>query len=269
MPNRADIDQALADALSRYFDARGPSNLLEAIRHSLLAPGKRLHSHLVLGCAEMIGLDPQVIFPAAAALEMIHCFTLIHGEALAALSRDALIPLAIDVFSEIAGTVKDPYFVQALRRLSASAGPRGVIGGQAAEMGLSTSSTLDDLRQAHEKKTGALFSAALLIPKDLMGISDDSSEGLAIDMFARELGLAHQVIDDLEDFSQKSRKEQKTEITPNQILFYLAEQEARNMTLQRLNNASLSLSSNWGPKAQPLLQFAEEIQKRLEVTDHG
>jgi geranylgeranyl diphosphate synthase, type II len=274
MPNRPDIDQALADALSRYFDASGPSNLFEAVRYSLLAPGKRLRPRLAVACAEMIELDREVVLPVAVALEMLHCFTLIRkksDDALAILSGDALLPLALDVFSEIAGNVpgkvKDAYFIQALHRLIMSTGPRGIIGGQASELMLTTRSTLDELRKTHAKKTGALFSAALLIPKDLMGISDDSSEGLSIDMFAQELGQAYQVLDDLEDFEQKSVNEKTTEITPNHILFYLPQKEARNMTLQRLNNATLSLSSNWGVKARPLLQIAEEIQKKLEIPD--
>jgi geranylgeranyl diphosphate synthase type II len=272
MPNRPDIDQALAEALSRYFDASGPSNLLEAVRYSLLAPGKRLQPRLAVACAEMIELDREVALPVAVALEMLHCFTLIRtksAEPLAILSGDALFPLAFDVFSEIAGKVKDAYFIQGLHRLITSTGPRGIIGGQASELMLTTKSHLDDLRKTHAKKTGALFSAAFLIPKDLMGISDDSSEGLSIHMFAQELGQAFQVLEDLEDFERKSLKEETTEITPNHILFYLPQKEVRDMTLQRLNSATLSLSSNWSAKARPLLQIAEEIQKKLESDSHG
>jgi geranylgeranyl diphosphate synthase type II len=287
MPNRTDIDQALSEALSRYFDASGPTNLLEAVRYSLLAPGRRLRPRLTLACAEMIGLKYDVAISVAVALEMLHCFTLIHddlpsldndevrrgqptnhkkfGEALAVLSGDALIPLALDVFFGVSGKVKDSHFISALRRLSMSMGPRGVIGGQAGEMLLNTGSSLDDLRQVHAKKTGALFLSALLIPKDLMGISDDSSEGIALDIFAREFGLAYQVLDDLEDFDKKKLKEETVEIHPNRVLFYLPENEARSMTLQRLNNATLSLSSNWGTKAQPLLQIADELRKKLEI----
>jgi geranylgeranyl diphosphate synthase, type II len=291
MPNRTDIDQALSEALSRYFDASGPNNLLEAVRYSLLAPGRRLRPRLTIACAEMIALNRDIAFSVAIALEMLHCFTLIHddlpsldndeirrgqptnhkkfGEALAVLSGDALVPLALDVFFEISGHVKDSNFILALRRLSQSVGPRGVIGGQAGEMLLNTGSTLDDLRQVHAKKTGAFFLAALLIPKDLAGISDDSSEGIALDIFARELGLAYQVLDDLEDFATQAQrhkqKEETVEIRPNHVLYYLPENEARSMTLQRLNNATLSLSSNWGPKAQPLLQIADELRKKLQV----
>ena len=121
-PQKVDLEQALAQALDRHLvstDGRTPPNLEESIRYSLLAPGKRIRPRLALASARLVGLSPQAALPAALAVEMIHCFTLIHddlpcmddddfrrgrpsnhkiyGEGLALLAGDALMMLALDV----------------------------------------------------------------------------------------------------------------------------------------------------------------------------
>jgi geranylgeranyl diphosphate synthase, type II len=259
MPTQTEIDHALAEVLSRHINADDSKSLYEAVCYTLLAPGRRICARLTLACAEMIGLDKQTAIPVAVAMEMAHCFSLI-SDSPSNVSRDSLLPLAMDVFCEIAGSVKEGHFARAIQKFTHSIGPQGVLGGQASKMQLNTNSSLDELRKAQAKRSGALFSASVLIPKELAGISDDSSEGIALEMFGNELGLAFEVSGDLE---------RSTDITPQSILFYLPEQEAVNMTLQRLNNACLGLNSNWATKAQPLLVISEEIRKKLETLNHG
>jgi geranylgeranyl diphosphate synthase type II len=277
-----DLEKALQSALERHLtspDGRTPSNLAESIRYSLLAPGKRIRPRLALACARMIGLGEAAALPAALAIEMIHCFTLIHddlpcmdnddfrrgrpsnhkiyGEGIALLAGDALILAALDVLTEAAPHVSAPAFARALRRFAWASGPRGVIGGQAAENLLTESSVIAELEQMHAMKTGALFSAALLMPKDLAGISDTESRGHAIARFAAELGLAFQVADDLEDAEKEATK-------PTSVLFYLPEEKVRMRTLERLGSATEELQSAWGDEASAeLAGISREVRKSL------
>jgi geranylgeranyl diphosphate synthase type II len=273
------LDSLLKETLDRHFGQHCPANLREAVSYSLLGPGKRIRPRLSLATAELLKLPQEAVIPAALALEMVHCFTLIHddlpcmdnddfrrgrpsnhkkfGEALALLAGDALIPLALDTFLEAAPHYPPGRLMTALRRFSWAIGPSGVIGGQAAETLLDSSSRLEQVSQMFAQKTGALFAAAILIPMDLAGIAEDSSEGAAIDLFARELGFAFQVADDLED-------ELESEPGPTHILHYLSREGAITMTSQKLKSAMRSLEDLWGKQAEPLLSIAREIAMKLE-----
>jgi geranylgeranyl pyrophosphate synthase len=280
-----EIENFLDRTVERYL-AGSPTNLAEAIRYSLLAPGKRIRPRLMLASAQMLKLDPHQVVPAALSIEMIHCFTLIHddlpcmddddfrrgipsnhkkfGEALALLSGDALIGLAIDTFLDSQSFFPPAAFSAGLRRFSRAIGPAGVCGGQAAELMLGDSSSLDELYKMHEKKTGSLFSASILIPTDFAGISDDSTEALAIGSFARELGLAFQIADDLADKTQDTTSEENAENFTS-ILHFLGEDEVRAMTQQRLKAAVLSLRSVWRDTSESLSRIAEEVLRTLQA----
>lgn len=278
-----DLEGALSQALDRHLadrDGQTPANLAESIRYSLLAPGKRIRPRLALACARMIGLDPAAALPAALAIEMIHCFTLIHddlpcmddddfrrgrpsnhkvyGDALALLAGDALMMVALDTLTEAASHAQPQAFARALRRFTWASGPRGVIGGQAAESLLGPASTLAELEKMHAMKTGALFSASLLIPKDLAGVPDTGARGESIERFACELGLAFQIADDLED-AEKEAKE------PTSILSYVSADQARSDTLRRLKAATQALGEAWGAtQSSELAAIAGEVCKSLE-----
>lgn len=275
-----DLELALKESLDRHFRLKNlkiPAHLEESIRYSLLAPGKRIRPRLLLACSEMIGLTFDAALPAALALEMVHCYTLIHddlpcmddddfrrgmpsnhkkfGESTALLAGDALMAQAVDVFLD--SQVEPQRLTQGLRELVKAMGPKGVIAGQAAESELTSKSTLDDLESMHRLKTGALFSAALLIPKCFAGISDESPAGRSLIQFADELGLAFQVADDLED--QEGSK-------PTSVLFYLSPEKASQRTIQRLQSASAALLEAWGQKAAGLKKIADEVILKIEKT---
>ncbi len=275
------IQTGLADALKLEM----PENLADAIRYSLLAPGQKIRPRLCLTSAEMIGLSLKTALPSAVAIEMVHCFTLIHddlpcmddddfrrgqpsnhkkfGEALALLAGDGLMALAVDVFAEIGklGLASPENFTAALKRLLWAMGPRGVIGGQASEFLLTEESAFADLEKVHRLKTGALFEASLLIPKDLAGIPDDSSQGLALAIFAKELGFAFQVADDLEDEGDGSE--------PSHVLFYLSPKDARETVVQRLKLARQGLEAAWGEPCEPLIKIADEVERKVTQIPHG
>jgi geranylgeranyl diphosphate synthase type II len=272
-----ELERQLAEALERYLAASSksenpsPPNLAEAIRYSLLAPGKRIRPRLAMACARMIGMSMDAALPAALAIEMIHCFTLIHddlpclddddfrrgrpsnhkahGEAIALLAGDALMMIALDTFAEAALTAKPAHFARALRRFAWASGPRGVIGGQAAEALLGRGSQLPELQRMHAMKTGALFSAALLMPMDLAGIDETEPRGRAITQFAAALGLAFQVIDDLDDAAQDSGSCTAPPSDPTSILFYREAKDARSDALAQLKASTHALKAAWGDAA--------------------
>src|SRR5262249_22148652 len=161
-----------------------PPTLLEAMRYSALAPGKRLRPILVALAAEACGGDDSCPWPAACAVEMIHAYSLIHddlpamddddlrrglptchkkfGEALAILAGDALQALAFQVLTD-----GYPAHTAAAccRELARGAGAAGMVGGQVDDLAWESDApgerTLDVLERLHLRKTGALFRAAL------------------------------------------------------------------------------------------------------------
>ena len=280
------MEKLLERTLQSHLGQSTPLNLADSIRYSLLAPGKRIRPRLMLACAEMLGVSTKAITPAALALEMIHCFTLIHddlpcmddddfrrglpsnhkkfGEGLALLAGDGLLALAMEVFldSALEGSVKTEAVHQGLKRLLRAVGPQGVIGGQAAESLLHSKSTLKDVQHMHSLKTGALFEAAILVPKDFACISDTEDRGRALISFAHELGLAFQVADDLEDELEDDLK--GNEVTPTSVLYYLSRVEAAERTATSLNQIQKALTQHWGAQAFHLNAFADEILRKIE-----
>jgi hypothetical protein len=178
----------------------------------------------------------------AVAIEICHAST--HAKEV------SLLPKAIQAYLRGENHVESPFLLLGLHRLLRAIGTPS-------PASLTAESTLDDLRQVQLQETGHLFAAAMLIPKDMMGIGDDGSQGLALDIFSKELSSAFRTLEDLE-------KQIPEEPSPQHILFYLPLKEVKSMTLQRLNSATLSLSSTWGEQAQPLVQIAQEFTRRLE-----
>ncbi|HAR43418.1 MAG TPA: hypothetical protein DCS07_12440 [Bdellovibrionales bacterium] len=274
-----EFEALLASTLERFL-ADVPANLVEAIRYSLLAPGKRIRPRLALACSSMLGLDPRAARTIAIALEMVHCFTLIHddlpsmdnddfrrglpsnhkkfGEAVALLAGDALLVVAFEVFSEALSLLQPEFFSAGLKRFCWAAGPRGVIGGQAAELLLHSSSTLNDLRKMHAGKTGALFMAPILIPADFAGLLRTDERFVSIENFAAELGQAFQIADDLVDAVQDAGK-------PLSILYFMPPEQAREKTATRLQRAASGLQATWGKQASGLLEISDQVLASLKL----
>lgn len=273
----------------REPQTQAPHHLLESIRYSVLDGGKRIRPRLVLAAAEALNLTRERALPAALALELIHCFTLIHDdlpcmddddfrrgkpsnhkqfdEATALLAGDALIPLAYEVLmeSEKQGTPASA-LLQAMKTLSWACGARGVIGGQAAETSVVQNPSLPGLEAMHFQKTGALFVAAVTLPCDLAGISSTDAVYRALRDYGAALGLAFQIADDLEDLHGLENPEFELEKfahkDPKSILFYLSPDQAREKARETLASASVELQTRLGNPA-PLLSFAAEIQNKL------
>ena len=215
---RREIDAALDDYAQ--FDSGCPDRLRNAIRHSLLSPGKRLRPQLVLMACEACGCYYAKAMPAACAVEMIHTYSLIHddlpamddddmrrglpschakfGEATAILAGDALLAQA---FETLARGIQPPEATaQCCAELAAAAGASALVGGQSDDLAVESGERgLEQITAIHERKTGALFRVSLR----LGGLVAESSgeQLLALDTYGMNLGLAFQITDDLLDLN--------------------------------------------------------------------
>jgi geranylgeranyl diphosphate synthase type II len=284
------IENALRHALQSTLQSGGrksPKNLSDSIGYSLYAPGKRIRPRLALACGNMLGVPEAASLAAGVAIEMIHCFSLIHddlpamdnddfrrgkpsnhkvyGEAVALLAGDALMPIAFETLAKASSVVSANHVLSALLRLTSSIGPLGMVGGQAEELEIGHTPSLDALIHLHAGKTGALFSASLLMPKDLAGVSDASPEGRAILNFSEQLGLAFQIADDLDDSKQdlKHPTAINKNIPPTSVLHYLSPKDASDLAASRLRDATATLEKVFGQKSATLSAIATEVQKSL------
>jgi len=225
---RPQIDAALAECTN--LDADCPPNLAEAIRYSLLAPGKRLRPLLVLAAAKACGGDIAAAMPAACAVEMIHSYSLIHddlpamddddlrrgrptnhkvyGEGIAILAGDALLTLA---FETIAARIQPPRVAaQCCAELARAAGACGMVGGQADDLAQegkvpgvtlpaapSPAENLALLEAIHRRKTGAMLNVSLRLGALVAGADTAQLDALAA--YGARLGLTFQIMDDLLD----------------------------------------------------------------------
>lgn len=216
---RVRIDRGLEACLAHS----GPEpRIVAAMRHSLMAGGKRLRPVLCLAAAEAVAspVPARPLMAAACALEMVHTYSLIHDdlpamdddatrrgrptchvafdEATAILAGDALLTLAFEVISAPAAVagVDGERWRRTVHELARAAGHRGMIEGQMRDMvAENTVLTIEALETLHQLKTGALIRAAVRMGAILAGAGETVLGHL--DAYARHLGLAFQVADDI------------------------------------------------------------------------
>lgn len=202
-----------------------PAQLHEAMRYAVLGGGKRVRAALVYAAGEAslqsaTAASPQAIAldHAAAAVELVHAYSLIHddlpcmddddlrrgrptvhvqfNEATAMLAGDALQPLAFELIGLM--PIAPALIVQATQLLARSAGSLGMVGGQAIDCS-SVGQTLpvEQLRQMHSMKTGAMLEASVLLGGIVAGAGSAARQGL--ETYASAVGLAFQIVDDILD----------------------------------------------------------------------
>jgi len=227
------VQAGVEDALGRFLPdaATVPAKLHEAMRYTTLGGGKRVRPLLAYAAGELFGASADAVARAACAVEMIHVYSLVHDdmpcmdddalrrgkptvhvaydEATALLVGDALQAQAFEV---LAGStdVAPARLVQMLRLLAEAAGTRGMCGGQAIDLdsvGLSLS--LEELERMHQLKTGAMLRVSVLLGA-LAGRELSSQELEALKDYARAIGLAFQVVDDVLDATADSATLGKT-----------------------------------------------------------
>jgi geranylgeranyl diphosphate synthase type II len=224
------VEPLLTATLAAHADV--PPRLTEAMRHAVLAPGKRLRPALVLWAARACGrhAEPEAWragAPAAVAVELIHAYSLVHDdlpamddddlrrgrptchrafdEATAILCGDALQPLA---FETLAAGLPDAVAGRACLVLARAAGAAALVGGQVDDLavergwvatpdGISADEQVAWMERIHRRKTGALFCAALELGG--LAVAADAAQLSALDRFGRAFGLCFQIADDLLD----------------------------------------------------------------------
>ena len=215
LPERR-VDLVLGQVLGRPADV--PPRLAQAMRYAVLGGGKRIRPRLVYAAGRLAGASVEVLDHAAAAVELIHAYSLIHDdlpamddddlrrgqpavhvafdEATAILAGDALQALAFE--TACAAPVDAAVSRSWVRLLARAAGAEGMVGGQVLDLeGETRRLSAVELEQLHRRKTGALLHAAVV-----MGAGAGSpsvGEAGALDRFGREIGLAFQIHDDVLD----------------------------------------------------------------------
>ena len=231
--NTAMVDQAMDKLLCATPDL--PESIRKAMRYSLFAGGKRLRPTLVLEAAECCGLSAKKTLKTAAALEMIHTYSLIHddlpamddddlrrgkptshkvfGEAMAILAGDGLLTKAFEAAAENAADLKlkGRDAAELIRLIAFGAGAEGMVGGQVADLAaegmskkLSKAAAARILEAVHRRKTGALIVASLDAGAVLAGASDAKRDALR--SYGECIGLAFQIADDVLDVVGDKKK---------------------------------------------------------------
>jgi geranylgeranyl diphosphate synthase type II len=203
----------------RFSTEIGTAGLEEAMRYSLLAGGKRIRPVLALATAGALGLERDTVLPLAAAIELIHTYSLIHDD-LPAMDDDDLRrgrPTCHTAFGEdVAILAGDGLYAEAFRHLlcaqqgepaeilaaaaelAAATGVQGMVGGQFMDVAETAGAGADGLRRLHELKTGRLIAASIECVLHLAG--DRRAATLSVlRTFAGELGVLFQIVDDILD----------------------------------------------------------------------
>jgi geranylgeranyl diphosphate synthase, type II len=280
------VQALLEDRLLR-LSGRVPPRLLEAMRYSVMGPGKRLRPAICLGFSEAVRLTSGGCEPAedaACALELVHCYSLVHddlpamdddelrrgrptthkvfGEALAILAGDALLTHAFAVLT--AGG--DPLRLALAHELAEAAGPMGMVAGQALDIAPDRAATEEYLLRLHRLKTGALIRAAARMGVLAAGGAQHAL-GLAT-RYGEAVGLAFQIADDLLDQSgteEELGKPAGADAAAGRATFpaVLGAQAARaraQALVERAMEAAAELEGQDGPLAA-LARFAVERRR--------
>jgi geranylgeranyl diphosphate synthase type II len=278
------VERALESALPQN---EGPeARVVEAMRYSLFAGGKRLRPILCLAAADAVSGKTEAAIPAACALEMIHTYSLIHddlpamddddlrrgkptshvvfGEALAILAGDGLLTEAFVLLSDYRSLLPE----RALRLIGViakAASYRGMVGGQVVDMlSQSRPADLQTVQQMHDRKTAALITAATESGALAGGGSDDQVEALA--RYGRAIGLAFQIADDILDIEGSTEVLGKTagsDVARGKVTYpVVVGMEGSREEAQKLVNNALATLEIFDYRAEPLRGLAKYIITR-------
>jgi len=278
------IEVALDSALPVIY----PEKIYEAMRYSLLAGGKRLRPILCLASCELAGGTTSMAMPTACAMEMIHTMSLIHddlpamdnddyrrgkltnhkvyGDDIAILAGDALLTYAFEFIATKTENVPPQQVLQTIAHLGHAAGAGGLIGGQVVDVESEgkTDVSLETLNYIHAHKTGALLEACVVCGAILASASTADLQRLS--RFAKNIGLAFQIIDDILDITATQEELGKTagkDVQAGKVTFpsLWGIEESRRQASQLVADAKDQLAV-FGSKALPLLAIADFITSR-------
>ncbi|MFL0733317.1 MAG: geranylgeranyl diphosphate synthase CrtE [Prochlorococcus sp.] len=281
--SKARVEAALDESLG----PERPEQLREDMRYSLLAGGKRLRPILCLAACELAGGDSEQALSTAVALEMIHTMSLIHddlpamdnddlrrgrptnhkvyGDAVAILAGDALLTRSFEMVALRSPGVAPERLLKVVGELSVVAGAPGLVGGQVVDLECEGKQVdLDTLEFIHLHKTGALLSACVICGALIGGAEEDLIDALRI--YARGIGLAFQIIDDILDVTASSDVLGKTagkDLIADKTTYpkLLGLEESRRRAELLVSEAKAALEP-WTASAAPLLALADYITSR-------
>ncbi|MCK9224739.1 MAG: polyprenyl synthetase family protein [Candidatus Muirbacterium halophilum] len=229
----SDVKLRIDNSLERYIeDFENPASIVvESMKYSLFAGGKRIRPALAFMTSELLGVNINEIIPFACAIEMVHTYSLIHddlpamdndnirrglptnhikyGENIAILSGDALLTHSFEVLSYLNDNIDYNTFIRVLREFTLASGYNGMIAGQIADV-LYENKDIDHdtLRYIHLNKTGKIINACLRIPAIIAKVDENILE--KIDSLGKLLGMLFQITDDILDVKGNVQKLGKT-----------------------------------------------------------
>jgi geranylgeranyl diphosphate synthase type II len=280
--------QVVESALNASITVVYPEKIYEAMRYSLMAGGKRLRPILCLATCELAGGTVEMAIPTACALEMIHTMSLIHddlpamdnddyrrgkltnhkvfGEDIAILAGDGLLAYAFEYLAVHTQGVAADRLLKVVARLGHAVAATGLVGGQVVDLDSEgeTDITLATLNFIHTHKTGALLEAAVVSGAELA--SADSAILEKLTQYARNIGLAFQIIDDVlditatcEELGKTAGKDLQAQKATYPSLWGI--DESRRQAQQLIQEAKAALA-DFGERAQPLVAIADYITAR-------
>ena len=284
---RLQVEEYLGALRFVEADAHDVAGLEEAMRYSLLAGGKRIRPVLALASARAAGADPQRVLPLAAALELIHTYSLIHddlpamddddlrrgrptchvafGENVAILAGDGLYAEAFrHVLTHQQG---DPQAVlAALGELAAATGVNGMVGGQYLDVTERAPAGAAGLRMIHALKTGKLIAASVLCPLRLV-LDGEPARIELFRGFASELGVLFQIVDDILDVTGSDERLGKPQGSDERLgkrtyVSAFGLERARELAVESHHNARAALAQAAPSGARELEQIADFIATR-------
>jgi farnesyl diphosphate synthase len=279
----------IEDTLKRLLPQAeiAPQRLHAAMRYSVLEGGKRVRPLLAFAAGELSGAPVDRVEIAAAAVELIHAYSLVHDdmpcmdddvlrrgkptchveydEATALLVGDALQSLAFQLLSEHRLNEDAAKQLQMVKLLAIASGSRGMAGGQAIDLAsVGKQLTLPELEQMHIHKTGALIRASILLGAHCGNL--DQAQLDKLDRYGKCIGLAFQVVDDVLDSEADTATLGKTagkdanNDKPTYVTL-LGVQAAKKMAAE-LHGDALDTLVEFGAAAQRLRELADFIVKR-------
>jgi geranylgeranyl pyrophosphate synthase len=280
---RAQVDAWMGSWLTRR---PLPPNLREAVAYALLGPGKRMRPILAIRSCEAVGGGIAAALPAAAAVEMIHAFSLVHddlpalddddlrrgrptlhrhaGEAMAILAGDALLGLALEVTSSL-----NPPELAAKVTLELSQGCNAMIAGQVYDTLPAFEGApgpLERLQTVHRNKTGALIRAACRTGALCGNAAGQALEGIT--RYGEAIGLMFQVVDDLLDVTQTTKHLGKTagkDVDQEKLTYpSVLGLDGTRREVERLRAEALAAIDPFGERARHLRQLCEFLAVRTK-----
>jgi geranylgeranyl pyrophosphate synthase len=282
--------QRIEAVLARALEIEGAATprLLEAMRYSTLAGGKRVRPVLVYATGEALGAPLELLDAAAAAVELIHVYSLVHDdlpamdnddlrrgrptchrafdESTAILVGDALQARSFEVLANAPAAINASARIEMLRVLADAIGTRGMAGGQAIDLeSVKQSLGIDALERMHRQKTGALIQASVLLGAISAG-GLDSSLRAALAEFGAEIGLAFQIQDDILDVEGttttlgKRAGADADRVKPT-YPSVMGLDKSREQAFARRDRAIAALDP-WAPRFSGLCEFANFLVSR-------